>query len=69
MLSEVDAQSLILCTHEDGAENEPRHEEEQKAVVHPAMVVRIEDTQQDQAGCSCDREKDTKPTEDLLRHP
>lgn len=62
----VDPQSLVLGADQDRAEDVAGDEEEQEAIVHVGVAVRIEDGEEDQADRPGDGEEDAGDAEEYL---
>ena len=52
VLAVVDTQTLVLPTDEDCANNIANNEDSQADVVHPIVVVVVEDGEEDQTDCA-----------------
>lgn len=66
VVSVMDSQTLVLGAEEDGADNVSSDEDQQEAVVHPCMVICVENAQQDQPSRTRDSEEYRDDTEYFL---
>ena len=67
MLAEMHAEALVLGADEDGADDVPGDEEEEKPVVQFRVVEGVEDAEEDEAGGAGDGEEDAQRAEDFFR--
>ena len=66
MLAVVDTQALIFPTNEDCADDVANNENSQANVVHPVVVVVVEDGEEDQTDCAYNRSNDAEQRVNLL---
>lgn len=61
VLAVVNTQALVLPADEDSADDVPNNEDSQTDVMHPVVVVVVEDGQEDEANRADNCSNDTEP--------